>query len=100
MPENASTAASCPHCGVAVERADEGSRLPVDCSACGHSFVPSNLTLAVVEAEAATPDPDEEQAPVLPGRPEPEVWQHDLFHGDHKPYAAKELELFQRTIKQ
>ena len=33
-----------------------------------------------------------------PGRPEPEVWQHDLFHGDHTPYDRKELGLFRRTI--
>jgi hypothetical protein len=34
-----------------------------------------------------------------PGRPEPEVWQHDLFHGDHTPYDKEELELFRRTIR-
>jgi hypothetical protein len=34
-----------------------------------------------------------------PGRPAPPVWQHDLFHGDHKPYDVKELELFRKTIR-
>ncbi|NLS95947.1 MAG: hypothetical protein GXX96_27745 [Planctomycetaceae bacterium] len=33
-----------------------------------------------------------------PGQPEPEVWQHDLFHGDFRPYDEKELELFRHVI--
>ncbi|MBN2295103.1 MAG: cellulase family glycosylhydrolase [Pirellulales bacterium] len=34
-----------------------------------------------------------------PGRPDPPVWQHDLFHGDHKPYDPKEIELFRTVIR-
>jgi hypothetical protein len=34
-----------------------------------------------------------------PGQPDPAVWQHDLFRGDHTPYDAGELELFRNTIK-
>lgn len=34
-----------------------------------------------------------------PGQPDPAVWQHDLFHGNHQPYDAEELELFRRIIK-
>ena len=33
-----------------------------------------------------------------PDKPEPKVWQHDLFHGDHKPYDVGEINLFRRTI--
>ncbi len=33
-----------------------------------------------------------------PGRPEPKVWQHDLYHSDHTPYDEKELRLFQKHI--
>ncbi len=33
-----------------------------------------------------------------PGKPAPERWQHDLFHGDHTPYAPAELDLFKETI--
>lgn len=33
-----------------------------------------------------------------PGRGEPEKWQHDLFHGDHRPYDAAELDLFRAAI--
>jgi hypothetical protein len=33
-----------------------------------------------------------------PGKPEPELWQHDLFHGDHTPYAPAEIDLFRKTI--
>lgn len=29
----------------------------------------------------------------LPGEPEPEIWQHDLFYRDHTPYDAAEIEL-------
>lgn len=35
-----------------------------------------------------------------PGDPEPEVWQHDLFHPDHTLYDTKEIELFRATIAQ
>jgi hypothetical protein len=35
-----------------------------------------------------------------PGRPEPKVWQHDLFHGDHTPYNQEEIDLFRRTIQE
>ncbi len=31
-----------------------------------------------------------------PGDPAPKQWQHDLFHGDHTPYAEDELELFRK----
>lgn len=34
-----------------------------------------------------------------PGRGEPKVWQHDLFHGDHKAYNADELALFGRAVR-
>lgn len=34
-----------------------------------------------------------------PGRPEPKVWQHDLFHGNHTPYDESELTLFQNYIR-
>jgi hypothetical protein len=33
-----------------------------------------------------------------PGRGEPDVWQCDLFHGDHTPYDPKEIELFKKII--
>ena len=33
-----------------------------------------------------------------PGDPDPVVWQHDLFHGDHSVYDPKELELFRAAI--
>jgi hypothetical protein len=33
-----------------------------------------------------------------PGDPEPEMWQHDLFHGDHTPYRAEEHNLFRAYI--
>ena len=33
-----------------------------------------------------------------PGRGEPKVWQHDLFHTDRKPYRVEELKLFRETI--
>jgi hypothetical protein len=33
------------------------------------------------------------------GAPEPKVWQHDLFRQDRTPYDAKELALFQQTIR-
>jgi hypothetical protein len=29
-----------------------------------------------------------------PGQPDPALWQHDLFHQDHTPYAPAELALF------
>jgi len=35
-----------------------------------------------------------------PGDPEPELWQHDLFHQDHRPYKTAELELFRRMIRE
>lgn len=35
-----------------------------------------------------------------PGQPEPEVWQHDLYHGDFQPYDAGELDLFRKAIQQ
>ena len=34
-----------------------------------------------------------------PGQPDPPVWQHDLFHGDHQPYDPAELELFRSTLE-
>jgi hypothetical protein len=33
-----------------------------------------------------------------PGKGDPEIWQHDLFHNDHKPYDENELSLFKKTI--
>ena len=33
-----------------------------------------------------------------PGDPDPVVWQHDLFRGDHSVYDPKELELFRAAI--
>lgn len=33
-----------------------------------------------------------------PGQPDPEVWQHDLYHGDLTPYDTAELERFGQTI--
>jgi len=29
-----------------------------------------------------------------PDKGEPEVWQHDLYHGDHTPYKEMEIDLF------
>lgn len=34
-----------------------------------------------------------------PGAPVSALWQHDLYRGDHTPYAPTELELFQRLIQ-
>ena len=34
-----------------------------------------------------------------PGKGESDVWQHDLFHDDHKPYNVEEIELFKKYIK-
>ena len=34
-----------------------------------------------------------------PGDPEPAVWQHDLYHGDLRPYDAEEIEAFRRSIR-
>lgn len=34
-----------------------------------------------------------------PGQPDPKVWQHDLFHGDYRPYATDEIEQFRRAIR-
>jgi hypothetical protein len=34
-----------------------------------------------------------------PGRPDPPQWQHDLYHGDHTPYAMDELALFREHIQ-
>ncbi len=68
MAERASIAASCPHCGAAVSLPSPGSRTPLDCLACGHSFMPADAPLAVVsEAREAV----DESGPVLPGQPEP-----------------------------
>jgi hypothetical protein len=33
-----------------------------------------------------------------PGKPAPDRWQHDLFHGDHTPYAPAEIALFKQII--
>ena len=32
------------------------------------------------------------------GDPPPKVWQHDLFHGDGKPYRAEEIKLFRQYL--
>jgi len=34
----------------------------------------------------------------LPGQPVPDVWQHDLYHGDHTPYDENELVSFRAAI--
>jgi len=31
-----------------------------------------------------------------PGDPEPELWQHDLFHNDHSAYSKEEIILFRK----
>jgi uncharacterized protein DUF4380/cellulase (glycosyl hydrolase family 5) len=33
-----------------------------------------------------------------PGRGEPKVWQHDLFHANGKPYRPEEIELFREYM--
>ena len=33
-----------------------------------------------------------------PGDPEQKVWQHDLFHGDLKPYDQNEIDVLTKTI--
>ena len=33
-----------------------------------------------------------------PGEPDPPVWQHDLFHGDYRPYEPGEIASFRRII--
>ena len=33
-----------------------------------------------------------------PGKGEPDVWQHDLFHVNHRPYNKEELVLLKNTI--
>lgn len=33
-----------------------------------------------------------------PGMAPPKQWQHDLYHGDHRPYDNEELILFRETI--
>jgi hypothetical protein len=35
----------------------------------------------------------------LPGQPEPNVWQHDLFRSSHAPYDAGEIVLFKKAIR-
>jgi hypothetical protein len=35
----------------------------------------------------------------LPGEPEPQLWQHDLFRADHTAYDAAELACFKAAIK-
>lgn len=35
-----------------------------------------------------------------PGDPKPEVWQHDLYHNNLKPYRIEELNLFEQLIEQ
>lgn len=34
-----------------------------------------------------------------PGRGEPEKWQHDLYHGDYRPYDPAELDLFRAALR-
>jgi hypothetical protein len=34
-----------------------------------------------------------------PGKGEPDVWQHDLFHNDHRPYDPNEILLLKETLK-
>lgn len=34
-----------------------------------------------------------------PGKGEPKVWQHDLYHQDHLPYDTEDLDLFRKTIR-
>jgi hypothetical protein len=35
-----------------------------------------------------------------PGDPEPEVWQHDLYRGDFRPYDKAEVDAFKKAIRQ
>ncbi len=35
-----------------------------------------------------------------PGQPDPPLWQHDLYRGDHSPYDKAELDLFRKTIRE
>lgn len=35
-----------------------------------------------------------------PGDPEAKIWQHDLYHGDFKPYDESEIALLKKTIGQ
>lgn len=69
MPERASIAASCPHCGAGIPTPSAGARAAVDCAACGQSFLPSDAPLSVVAPDDAR-DQGEGSGPVLPGRPE------------------------------
>ncbi len=34
-----------------------------------------------------------------PDHPQPQVWQHDLYHGDHRAYDQTELDLFRSAIQ-
>jgi len=34
-----------------------------------------------------------------PDKGEPDVWQHDLFHNDHRPYDQNEILLLKNTLK-
>lgn len=34
----------------------------------------------------------------LPGQPEPEFWQHDLFRSDHSAYNSSELAIFRAAL--
>ncbi|MDD5262290.1 MAG: cellulase family glycosylhydrolase [Methylacidiphilales bacterium] len=35
----------------------------------------------------------------LPGQPEPEIWQHDLFRRDHTAYDPVEIQMFKAAIR-
>lgn len=34
-----------------------------------------------------------------PGQPEPDVWQHDIFHGDFRPYDPAEIQAFKQALR-
>ena len=34
----------------------------------------------------------------LPGQPDPQLWQHDLFRQDHTPYDPAEIAAFRDAI--
>ncbi len=39
------------------------------------------------------------QYAMKPGDPPPAMWQHDLFHSEHRPYDPAEIALFRAEAK-
>ncbi|MBT4411798.1 MAG: sulfatase-like hydrolase/transferase [Bacteroidetes bacterium] len=33
-----------------------------------------------------------------PGKGDPDIWQHDLFYNDHRPYDKNELDFFKKSV--